>query len=292
MRKLFVVFLFAFSITAWNCKDEAEEIVPLTAAPESKKDSAAVSAITNPVASDSVPNNSSATAEDSAILVSKSGLDLRDSAYYQRAKHGTMPYRVMVPTKYDQNRKYPLVIFLHGIDERGTDNEKQLKWGASLFKSDSVREDYPSFVIFPQCPSEYLWPQHVPMEMLRALIRDFASNNNVDQNKIYIVGMSMGAYGTYEMVARNQGLFAAAIAISGDGDHNRSRNMATTDWKIYAGKKDSVVPSEKSEKMAQVLKNSGATVSLKIYPDANHVGSWVKAFEEPDFCSWLYSVTK
>jgi predicted peptidase len=290
MRNLFVAFLFAFSITAWNCKDE-EEITPAPAAAELKKDSTIVSATAEPVVTDSVANVSADSVQDSTI-VQNSGLDLTDSAYYQRAKNGNMPYRVMVPSGYDQNKKYPLVIFLHGIDERGTDNEKQLKWGASLFKSDSVRKNHPSYVIFPQCPSGYYWAENQPMQMLRDLISDFAAKNNVDRNKIYIVGMSMGAYGTYEMVARNPDLFAAAIAISGDGDLNRSRNMTKTDWKIYAGKKDTIVASEKSEKMAQALKNSGATVSLKVYPDANHVGSWVKAFEEPDFCSWLYSVSK
>ena len=74
------------------------------------------------------------------------------------------------------------------------------------------------------------------MESLKRLINDFVKENNVNDRKIYIVGMSMGAYGTYEMVARNPDLFAAAIAISGDGDLNRAKNMARTEWKIYAGK--------------------------------------------------------
>jgi predicted peptidase len=289
MRKLVVLLLVAFSFSVWSCKDEAEDILPATSAPNVKKDSIAITAsATHPADSDSV-----ATAPDSTnVPRASSGLDFSDSAFYQSAKYQTMPYRVMVPAKYDANKKYPLVIFLHGIDERGTDNEKQLRWGASLFKSDSVRHNHPSFVLFPQCPLNYYWANDLPMESLRGLIKDFVAKNNVDQNKIYIVGMSMGAYGTYEMVSRNPDLFAAAIAISGDGDPNRSKNMAKTNWKIYAGKKDEVVPSDKSEKMAKALKNSGAQVSLKIYPEANHVGSWVNAFEEPDFCSWLFSMSK
>jgi predicted peptidase len=289
MRKLIVVLVMAFSFCAWNCKDEAEEILPATSDPTIKKDSIALTAS----ATHAADSNSVASAPDSTIVPkAPSGLDFSDSAYYQPAKYGTMPYRVMVPAKYDSNKKYPLVIFLHGIDERGTDNEKQLRWGASLFKSDSVRHNHPSFVLFPQCPPNYYWANDIPMESLKALIEDFVAKNNVDKRKIYIVGMSMGAYGTYEMVSRNPEMFAAAIAISGDGDPNRSKNMAKTNWKIYAGKKDEVVPSDKSEKMAKALKNSGAEVSLKIYPEANHVGSWVNAFEEPDFCSWLFSMSK
>lgn len=285
MRNLFVVFLVAFSLSAWNCKDEAEEIVPSPAAPQVKKDSAVTVSAANPVGSDSVARQDSTVSQPS-------GLDFSDSAYYQPSKYGSMPYRVMVPSKYNPAQQYPLVIFLHGIDERGTDNEKQLKWGASLFKSDSVRRDHPAFVIFPQCPVDYKWINDLAMQSLKELIDDFVSKNNVDKKKIYIVGMSMGAFGTYEMVARNPGMFAAAIAISGNGDLTRSQGMAKTQWKIYAGKKDEIVPSDLSEKMASGLKASGAKVSLKVYPDANHVGSWVKAFAEPDFCSWLFSVSK
>jgi predicted peptidase len=287
MRKLFLMVLLLPSFTLWNCRDEAEEIVPTSVATHATKDSTQV-----------VPPAEKPAATDSAIVKTDStftptsGLDFSDSAYYQSAKNGTMPYRVMVPSKYNRNERYPLVIFLHGIDERGTDNEKQLRWGASLFKSDSVRRDFPAFVIFPQCPSEYYWASDAPMAALKLLISDFVKENNVNDRKIYIVGMSMGAYGTYEMVARNPDLFAAAIAISGDGDLNRAKNMARTQWKIYAGKKDNIVPSSSSERMASGLKASGAKVSLTVYPNANHVGSWVKAFEEPDFVSGLFSVSK
>jgi predicted peptidase len=212
-----------------------------------------------------------------------------DSAFYQYGKIESMPYRFMVPRKYDSTVSYPLVIFLHGIDERGTDNEKQLRWGASLFRSDSASRDYPAFVVFPQCPASNYWFDTAPSQALKHLIDDMGQNFNVDRSRIYIVGISMGAYGTYSAVATNPGLFAAAIAISGDGDSSKAKAMALTNWRIYAGKKDEIVPSEKSEKIAKALKDSGALVSLKIYPEANHVGSWVKAFEESDFLSWLFS---
>lgn len=291
MKHFFIVVIALLSLSHWSCRDEAEEIIPVTPSSVNKDTTASVTAVqeeneeqpaTDSVATDTVVN-------DPVIPVSD--LDFTTSVY-QEAKYKEMPYRVMVPSAYDATRKYPLVIFLHGIDERGTDNEKQLRWGASLFQSDSVRRDHPSFVIFPQCPSGYYWANDIPMQSLKGLIDDFASKNNVDRNRIYIVGISMGAYGTYEMVARNPGMFAAAIAISGDGDLRRAQNMAKTEWKIYGGKRDEIVTSDKAEKMAKGLENSGAKVSLKIYPDANHVGSWVNAFEEPDFCSWLYSVAR
>lgn len=284
MKYFFLPVLFCAFIT-WSCKDESEQIIPRPPASAKTDSTAAVTSVNEPVVE--TPKSDSVAAPSS-----KSTLDFRDSAYYQQAKHNQMPYRVMTPSKYDSTKKYPLVIFLHGVDERGTDNEKQLRWGASLFKSDSVRRDYPSFVIFPQCPADYYWANDIPMHSLRSLIEDFAGVNNVDRSRIYIVGISMGAYGTYEMVARNPGLFAGAIAISGDGDLSRASNMARTQWKIYGGKKDTIVTSDKAEKMAKGLKDSGAKVSLTIYPNANHVASWNYAFAEPDFCSWLFSVSK
>lgn len=286
MKHYFIIVIALLSLCQWGCRDEAEETIR-PVAPSTAKDTTA--SVTSVQQNDEEPaSDSVATAQP----VKKSDLDFSDSAYYQYAKHREMPYRVMVPSGYESTRSYPLVIFLHGIDERGTDNEKQLKWGASLFGSDSVRTEHPSFVIFPQCPSNYYWANDNPMQALKSLIDDFASKNNVDKNRIYIVGISMGAYGTYEMVARNPGMFAAAIAISGDGDLNRSKNMAKTEWQIYAGKKDNIVTFDKSEKMAKGLQDSGAKVSLTVYPNANHMGSWVNAFAEPDFCSWLYSVSK
>lgn len=288
MKHFFIAVITLLSLSHWSCRDEAEEITPVTPSSVKKDTTATVTAVqeeqpaTDSVSTDTVTNNP---------VVPVSTLDFTSSAY-QKAEFKAMPYRVMVPSGYEATRKYPLVIFLHGIDERGTDNEKQLRWGASLFQSDSVRRDHPSFVIFPQCPSGYYWANDLPMQSLKELIEDFASKNNVDRNRIYIVGISMGAYGTYEMVARNPGMFAAAIAISGDGDLGRAQNMAKTQWKIYGGKKDEIVTSDKAEKMAKGLEDFGARVSLKIYPDANHVGSWVNAFEEPDFCSWMFSVSK
>lgn len=298
MKQLLPFLLALTSVMLLNCRDEADEIAPQqsvepiakkdsTAAAYSSSDSSAVQDSTAIVTSDSVPTATSTTTS----VKPKSNLSFTTSEY-QRSKYDNMPYRVMTPAHFDEKKNYPLVIFLHGIDERGTDNEKQLRWGASLFQADSARTRHPAFVIFPQCPTGYLWAEQHPMEKLKALIDDFVAKNNVDRKRIYIVGLSMGAFGTYEMVARNPGMFAAAIAISGDGDLKRIGNMSKTQWKIFAGKKDNVVTSDRSERMANALKNSGAKVSLKVYPEANHVGSWVKAFEEPDFLSWLFSVSK
>jgi predicted peptidase len=111
----------------------------------------------------------------------------------------------------------------------------------------------------------------------------------IDKEKIYIGGFSMGAYGTFALVAQNPELFAAAVAISGDGNTRQAPVMAETKWRIFAGKKDEVVPSSKTENMAAALNDAGASVSFTLYPDTNHEGTWMRAFSESDFCYWLFS---
>jgi predicted peptidase len=215
-----------------------------------------------------------------------------DSAFYDYATFRDLPYRILIPRGYDSTKNYPVLLFLHGIGESGTDNERQLTWGASLFQADSIREKYPSFVIFPQCPLSHYWFDPWGIQTLTNLIDTLVVQYRIDKDRIYIGGLSMGAYGTYAMVAENPDVFAAAIAISGDGNPNQASKMAKTKWRIFAGKKDIVVASSKSEKMAKALEKSGASVSFTLYPDADHEGSWVRAFSEPDFCSWLFSISK
>jgi predicted peptidase len=215
-----------------------------------------------------------------------------DSPVYEYKKNNDLPYRILFPKNYDADKNYPLLLFLHGIGERGSDNEKQLTWGASLFQIDSIRDKYPAIVVFPQCQTSHYWFDNWGTQNLKALTDRLVSDYAVDEEKIYIGGLSMGAYGTYAMVAKFPELFAAAVAISGDGDENKASSMAKIKWRIFAGKKDQVVSSAKSEKMVKALKNSGASVLFTLYPQADHVGSWVNAFAEPDFCSWLFSVSR
>lgn len=211
------------------------------------------------------------------------------SELFQYGKFKGMPYRVLVPRNYDPTQNYPLHIFLHGIDERGTDNEQPLSAGAKNFQVDSVRTNYPAFIIFPQCPKEEYWFSEQVTNTLKGMIDAFAAENKIDQNKISIGGFSMGAYGTFAMVARYPGFFESAVAIAGDGDERSALSMAETSWQIFAGKKDDVVSSEASERMATALTKAGASVTFTLYPDADHHGTWRKAFATPDLFMKIFS---
>lgn len=132
----------------------------------------------------------------------------------------SLNYRLLEPEVMQAGEKYPLVLFLHGAGERGNDNEKQLTHGGQMFLNPVNREKYPAFVLFPQCPESGYWayenrPQSfIPTQMpvgkempsvfqaVKELLDMYLANPQVDKSRVYIMGLSMGAMGTYDMVSR------------------------------------------------------------------------------------------
>jgi predicted peptidase len=212
-----------------------------------------------------------------------------DPDHYLYGEYKHMPYRFLIPRNYDSSQTYPVHVFLHGISERGTDNEGQLVVGGDNFLTDSIRSNYPAFIIFPQCPKSAYWFDEPVMDTLKGLLDAFVSDNPVDKQRISIGGFSMGAYGTFALVAKYPGFFEAAIAISGEGDEHKAAFMTKPKWQIFAGEKDSIVPSNKSGKIAKALKDAGATVSFTLFENGDHYNTWMKAFSRPDFFSRLFA---
>ena len=214
---------------------------------------------------------------------------LANQDFFQYKMFGDMPFRLLMPRKYDTTRNYPLHIFLHGMGERGHDNEKQLDIGSGFFLTDSIRQKYRAIIVYPQCPTSHYWFDEQITMNLKALADALIKEYKVDSKQISIGGFSMGAYGTFEMVARYTGFFEAAIAISGDGDEERASSMAKSRWQIFAGEKDDVVPSARTKRMAEALENAGAAVRFTMYPNVDHGSTWVHAFSEPGLFQWLFS---
>ena len=226
----------------------------------------------------------------------------------------TLPYRILLPQNFDLNKEYPLVLFLHGRGESGSDNEKQLTNGAKLFLTDSFRTNYPCIVVFPQCfannywsnvqavtdstktnKREFYFTKHGEptraMRILLELMQNLQIRFNLNQKQIYVMGLSMGGMGTFEIVNRLPNLFAAAVPICGGAHPGTAKNLTKTSWWIFHGAKDDVVPPINSEKMADILKKNGAKVKFTLYPNANH-NSWDAAFAEPNLMKWLFSQRK
>lgn len=224
------------------------------------------------------------------------------------SKQGVLPYRILLPNNYNPNIKYPLIIFLHGSGERGTDNELQLKHGASLFLKESVRNKYPAVVVFPQCAPDESWSNYKAsningnwaiefsskvdkikhQELLKGLIKKLKKEFNLNENRFYIGGLSMGGMGTFDAIKNNPKTFAAAFSICGGANPAIAKRISKPSWWIFHGDADSVVPVQYSQQMYDSLKSQGADVKLTIYPGVNH-DSWTNAFAEPKLLEWLFS---
>lgn len=226
---------------------------------------------------------------------------------FETSEGAVMNYRMLSPLNQKKGEKYPLVLFLHGAGERGSDNERQLVHGASLFEMEKNRENYPAFVLFPQCSDQYFWafdpvpphyineefPEDYPaapgISQVKELLDSYLLLEEVDKERIYILGISMGGMGTFDMVCRYPELFAAAIPICGGVNTKRlTEDLKDVYWRIYHGEIDDVVPVKNSREAYLSLQEIGADVEYTEYPGVTH-GSWMNAFNEGDFLSWLFS---
>ncbi len=214
----------------------------------------------------------------------------------------TLPYRLLKPAKLEPGRKYPLVLFLHGAGERGTDNDRQLVHGVKTFASKEMQERYPCFVVAPQCPEKTMWvdipwdsPQPKMPETpnanhvtLIALLDQVEQDFPVDTNRRYVTGLSMGGFGTFEMAVRHPDRFAAAAPVCGGTDLSRLPAASKLPFWIFHGGKDTVVRVERSREAAEVLKKAGAGPRYTEYPDVAH-NSWSKAYATPELYEWLFA---
>lgn len=223
----------------------------------------------------------------------------------------TLPYRLLTPEHPTKGQRYPLVLFLHGAGERGNDNAKQLTHGAQMWLNPVNRSERPCFVLAPQCPLSGYWaynerptsfvPEEMPLAkepsriypLLKALLMSYAGRPDVDPNRIYVIGLSMGGMATYDIVVRNPQLFAAAIPICGTINPSRLEALkgSPTAFRLFHGDADPVVTVEGSRQAYRQLKAVGVRIDYHEFPGCTH-GSWNPAFGCDDFMSWLFSQQK
>ena len=228
---------------------------------------------------------------------------------YVTASNDSLNYRLLRPEVEQEGEKYPLVLFLHGSGERGSDNEKQLFHGSQMWLNPVNRENYPAFVLVPQCPESGYWaytdrpssfepdqmPSDVPLSpvfrTLKELIDTYLAMPQVDKKRVYVIGLSMGAMGTYDLAIRYPEIFAAAIPICGTVNPTRLSAAKDVKFRIFHGDADTVVPVSGSRQAYKALKAAGADVEYIEFPGVTH-GSWNPAFTQLDFMSWLFSQKK
>ncbi|MBN2294444.1 MAG: prolyl oligopeptidase family serine peptidase [Pirellulales bacterium] len=223
------------------------------------------------------------------------------SHVYADKDGNNLPYRLLVPAGYDKAKgPSPLLIFLHGAGERGADNRAQLIHGKSFMRRAAA--EYGCIVLVPQCPRNMTWASRhwtetdhglvkepsQPMRLLLALIEKVQKQYRIDPDRIYVTGLSMGGYGTWEMIQREPKRFAAAVPICGGGDEARAERIKAVPIWAFHGDKDGAVPVARTRDMIAAIKKAGGKPKYTEYPGVRHM-SWVPAFKDPDLLKWICS---
>lgn len=209
----------------------------------------------------------------------------------EKDSYRTIPYRLLRPEEEKGNQKYPLVLFLHGSGECGTDNIINLRFITPLFMKAESRTKYPCYLLIPQCPTDSGWAgkdDHGPGDIVMDLNDSLSKKANIDTRRIYVTGLSMGGYGTWYLLAKYPGKFAAAAPICGGGDPAKASVMRNIPVWVFHGADDPVVSVEESRRMTAAIREAGGKPKYTEYQGVGH-NSWVNAYAEPELMRWLFS---
>ncbi len=191
-----------------------------------------------------------------------------------------LDYLLYLPPEYEQKEAWPLLVFLHGAGERGSDLDLVKVHGPP--KLIAQGKDFPFLVVSPQCPAHRWWYPEVLIE----LIDRIANTYKVDKTRIYLTGLSMGGYGTWALATEYPHAFAAIVPICGAGDPGAAERIKHIPTWVFHGAKDPVVPIARAQEMVEALKAAGSDVQFTVYPQAGH-DSWTKTYDNPELYRWL-----
>ena len=199
------------------------------------------------------------------------------------AATGRIEYWLYIPADYAKAKEpWPLVLFLHGAGERGDNLDKVKVHGPP--KLVARGKPLPFICISPQCPAKSWWPMET--KALVALLDEIGATYNVDKDRVYLTGLSMGGFGTWALAIDQPKRFAAIAPICGKGDPKKVAAIKHVPTWVFHGGKDRTVPLKRSEEMVEALKAAGAEPKFTVYPEAGH-DSWTKTYEDPEFWKWL-----
>ncbi len=242
-----------------------------------------------------------------AVLATWSGrawaqVDERFEVREQKGEDGkVLPYRLVRPAGYkaQADDHHPLVIFLHGAGERGNNNRSQLVHGSQMMLD--MATTYGAFVLVPQCPGGEKWvdvnwslPAHkmpsqasASMALVMQTLDKLQAEFRIDARRIYVMGLSMGGYGSWDALQRYPKVFAAGVPICGGGDDSAAAAIEAPVW-CFHGDKDGAVPVARSRNMVAALKKAGREVKYTEYPGCGH-NAWGRAFADPELLPWLFA---
>lgn len=219
-----------------------------------------------------------------------------------------LPYRLLSPNSIEPGKKYPLVIFMHGAGERGIDNRIQLRNFRSTVE---FWKKYPCFVFAPLCPRRDQAPEAVwvdtpfgsnvghimkeqptwPMRLALDAIDQFIATYPVDRQRIYVTGLSMGGFATWEILQRRGDMIAAAVPVCGGADTAFAPKLTAIPLWVTHGDADDIVPVSRSRDIVAAIKAAGGNPKYTEFPGVKH-DAWTYTYSNPEIWDWMFSQAK
>jgi hypothetical protein len=235
-----------------------------------------------------------------------------------------LPYRLFVPPSYDPSKPYPLVLYLHHAGLAGTDSNNESKWDncvqltseigsgddyGGVFTHRAVDKDgnrfdtqarYPHFVLAPHAESPAYGfggggegsatrAEHPTRPHVWSILDDVRAEFNIDPRRLYVTGISMGCYGTWDIIMRSPGVFAAASPQSCRGDPNEMMLAKLKDTPIWSmcGTNDSYFAG--AQAMADAMEAVDATAFT--FTAMQGVGHSIndRGYDYPGFIDWMFA---
>jgi len=223
---------------------------------------------------------------------------------YEGEEGFTMEYRLRKPVNYDANKKYPLLIFLHGSGQRGNDNREQLNVHAVIAYrlvtgAYADNELYNCFILAPQCPDDMgwgaSWDDDLPLSskavitVIDDMLADESGDYSIDGDRLYLTGLSMGGGGTWALITAYPGKFACAVPICGYGDSEKAYLIKDEKIWTFHGDKDWAVDVKYTRDIVAALRAHGSDVKYTEYRREGHL-AWFKAYREPGLMEFIFDI--
>jgi predicted peptidase len=191
-----------------------------------------------------------------------------------------VPYLCYLPKGYSTSKeRWPLVIFLHGSGEAGTDLGK-LKGGLPGLAAKG--KEFPFVLISPLARSKHWWDVDDLDQLLDFVLKEY----RVDPDRVYLTGLSLGGYGTWDWAEHRPDRFAAIVPIAGGGDPLEADRLKLVPTWAFQGLVDKVVPVNESIRMVDAMNKTGGHARLTLYPGVGH-NSWTRAYDTPELFTWM-----
>lgn len=217
----------------------------------------------------------------------------------------TLNYRIHLPEKADPAAKIPLILFFHGAGERGNDNTSQLRNGANPMAAWAEKTNTAVIIVAPQCPGGKQWvdtpwsaDSHTmpakpseSMQLTIDLLKEIRATQPVDETRIYVTGLSMGGFATWDIIQRMPETFAAAMPVCGGGDTAMAATIKNISIHVFHGGADTTVKTKRPRDMVAALKAVGSPVLYTEYPGVGH-GSWGQTYSNDENLVWLLAQKK